>query len=202
MPPELLKLYPSLQLRLRILIRWLILPLPKINKTLPTSGRILDVGCGYGLTTLYFALANPNRYLVGSDINSVRINLAQKISRYFANVKFVEQNLVGDTDNFDTVIAIDLLHHLSLSDQKVFFSNVRSVLKPGGLLIIKEMNTVPKLKYYFNYLHDKLAYFKSSTNYLSPLKLSQLLIGSGFHIIKKQNLANIFYAHYLYVASI
>jgi cyclopropane fatty-acyl-phospholipid synthase-like methyltransferase len=197
---KLLKLYPPFLLRLRIMVRWLILPLEKINQVLPVSGRILDVGCGYGLTTLYFALTNPARNLVGSDIDSYRLNLAKKISRSITNVEFIKQNLTGNSTGFDTIIAIDLLHHLSLANQNKFFSKIRSTLKPGGLLIIKEMNTTPKLKYYFNYLHDKLAYSKSSVHYLSPQKLSQLLIQSGFHIIKKQDISNIFYAHYLYVA--
>lgn len=44
---------------------------------LPTEGRILDVGCGFGLFAAYFAQTQPQRIITGVDSNARRIAMAQ-----------------------------------------------------------------------------------------------------------------------------
>ncbi len=48
-----------------------------MNLVLPGEGRILDVGCGFGLFSAYFALVCPDRRMVGVDPSARRIGMAR-----------------------------------------------------------------------------------------------------------------------------
>ncbi|MBE7560743.1 methyltransferase [bacterium] len=52
--------------------------LERIEAHLPTNGRILDVGCGFGLFDLYFALTSPQREIIRVDINRRRLAVARQ----------------------------------------------------------------------------------------------------------------------------
>ena len=47
--------------------------LDEIGQYLPCQGRVLDIGCGFGLFSLYFAATRPGLYLRGFDLNPNRI---------------------------------------------------------------------------------------------------------------------------------
>lgn len=64
-------------------VRFLIMNLrilEEIEQYLPRDGRVLDVGCGFGLFSLYFASCAPKRSLVSFDINARRIGVARRSS--------------------------------------------------------------------------------------------------------------------------
>ncbi len=48
---------------------------------LPDAGRILDVGCGFGLFAAYFGQTHPRREIVGIDPNARRIAMAERVAR-------------------------------------------------------------------------------------------------------------------------
>src|SRR5437016_2449039 len=47
---------------------------------LPERGRILDVGCGFGLFAGYFGQTHPERRIVGVDPDARRIKLARRVA--------------------------------------------------------------------------------------------------------------------------
>src|SRR6478735_1152873 len=47
---------------------------------LPDEGRILDIGCGFGLFAAYFGQTQPARQIVGVDPNAERIATARRVS--------------------------------------------------------------------------------------------------------------------------
>src|SRR5260221_13990990 len=46
---------------------------------LPDEGRILDIGCGFGLFAAYFGQTQPGRRIVGVDPNERRIEMARRV---------------------------------------------------------------------------------------------------------------------------
>lgn len=191
--------YPLFIPRIYAFIRSKILPIKAINKFIPKNGRILDVGCGYGLTTTYFAKSQKNRIVIGSEINSKRINIARKISKNIPNISFKVNNLLPKNQKFDTIIAIDLLHHISTSEKKIFLNECKQNLNTNGLLIIKDIDTKPFLKFLWTYIHDLLlTKFKPLDFYSSP-KMSSFLKCHKFRIIKQRVLKNILYPHIIYI---
>jgi SAM-dependent methyltransferase len=104
-----------------------------------SGGKVLDVATGSGdfIDTLMKALKNYDCF-VGIDISRKDLESAEKRFRE-RSVKLVEMNaesLEFDDNSFDTVSMAYSLHHLVRIDKVL--AEMRSVLKPGGHLIIQE----------------------------------------------------------------
>lgn len=195
-----INLYPLFWPRFYVFLRSIILPISKIESLLPKKGLILDVGCGYGFTSIYFALKNKNRKIIGSEINKKRVLTAQKISTSIPNLSFKTSDLINkDKALFDAIIAIDLLHHINLSKKEILLKDTYLKLKPGGFLILKDIDTKPLLKYLWNYLHDLIMTKFSKLYFLSSSKTKSLLIKNNFKIIKQGKLFSFLYPHVYYV---
>src|SRR5205085_7145178 len=52
--------------------------LDEIGQYLPEAGPVLDIGCGFGLFSLYYAATAPRRFVRGLDMNGRRIALARR----------------------------------------------------------------------------------------------------------------------------
>src|SRR2546428_8992252 len=52
--------------------------LEEIGQYLPPAGPVLDIGCGFGLFSLYYAATGPARFLRGLDVSARRIALARR----------------------------------------------------------------------------------------------------------------------------
>src|SRR5207244_9860458 len=66
--------------------------LEEIGQYLPPSGAVLDIGCGFGLFSLYYAAAAPARFVRGVDLNPRRIAMARRAAARLAidNVAYEE----------------------------------------------------------------------------------------------------------------
>ena len=93
--------------------------------------RVLDIGCGYGWHCRYFAEMGAKE-VVGIDISEKMIARAREMTndpRISYSVVALE-DFTNEPHSFDLVISSLALHYVS--DLKVAFSNVNSLLKTGG----------------------------------------------------------------------
>src|SRR5437899_10850935 len=58
--------------------------LDEIGQYLPASGPVLDIGCGFGLFSLYYAATAPARFVRGVDLKPRRIALARRAAARLA----------------------------------------------------------------------------------------------------------------------
>lgn len=119
-----------------------------IRSLLPSSGRVLDLGCGEGLYALLFA--SEGYEVTGIDISSSAVRWARR--------RAVEQGLpnahfeVGDVtrlsafygkkygEQFDVVLSVHCYHCLSdASDRIAHLREAWRVLKPGGVFVFDNM---------------------------------------------------------------
>jgi 2-polyprenyl-3-methyl-5-hydroxy-6-metoxy-1,4-benzoquinol methylase len=145
------------------LVRFSILR-PKIlsvmDLLLTDEGRILDVGCGFGLFAAYFGQTQPRRRIVGVDPSARRIGLARDVA---TRLGLREHSfVVGDVRDadvagpFDAAYVLDVMHHLPIGDQRRVLERLRGLLVPGGMLLLKDITTEPRTGLLFTEVLDRL----------------------------------------------
>ena len=111
--------------------------------SLAPGGDLLDVGCGPGTITVDFARRVAPGRVVGLDASAEVIDKARALAAAegVLNVEFV----VGDAystgladDSFDVVHAHQILHHLA--DPVEVLREMRRVVKPGGVVAVREVD--------------------------------------------------------------
>jgi SAM-dependent methyltransferase len=154
---------------------------------LPDEGRILDVGCGFGLFAAYFGQTHPTRHIVGIDPNSRRIDLARGVAVRLGldSHRFV----VGDVRDakldgpFEAAYVLDVMHHLPLADQKPTLERLRAALAPGGVLLVKDITTEPRFGLRFTEALDRLMVgFREPLSYRHHHEWRAMLVGLGFRV--------------------
>ncbi|MDQ3074167.1 MAG: class I SAM-dependent methyltransferase [Pseudomonadota bacterium] len=101
--------------------------------------RILDMGCGAGWTSVFFAKRGYE--VVGQEISQDMIDLANENKAQhhlderlsFVCRDYEETSAAGD---FDAVVFFDCLHHAD--DERAALASAHRALKPGGIVITHE----------------------------------------------------------------
>ena len=127
---------------------------------IPTEARILDAGCGTGFfAEMVYHQGYKNLTLV--DISKGMLKKAKK--RFHGKgVEIIRgdiaeiDTLLGEKQKFDVVLCITVLHYLKLTgDLKRFFSAVKRILAPQGVLIVFEFEPVETIRCSFKKVRIK-----------------------------------------------
>ena len=189
-------------------IRFLILRqsfLEAIGQYFPDSGDILDLGCGFGLFSLYYAMMSPGRRVTGVDLNPRRIAMAQRCAAALGvtNATYVAQDAVAwrGTRTFDAIYMLDLVHHLPKASVEDTLRKIADLLAPGGVLIVKDVADRPAYKALFTLALDRLMVGMEPIHYWSVDELASLLRLLGFDV-KVHPIRDVLpYPHVLYVCT-
>jgi len=198
----------SLIVRLYARVRFLILRqtfLQVIGQYLPRSGRVLDLGCGFGLFSLYFAIDSPERELTGVDRDPDRIDAARACAAKLgvSNVEYAAQNALDwkSSDQFDAIFMLDLIHHLPKPEVEAFLARVTRLLAPGGTLLLKDVSNRPRYKMWFTLILDRLMVGFEPIHYWDPRELCALVERLGY-TVRRQTINDLLpYPHMLYVCT-
>jgi 2-polyprenyl-3-methyl-5-hydroxy-6-metoxy-1,4-benzoquinol methylase len=145
--------------RLHVLVRWLTCPFPAVVEVLPSSGRVLEVGCGHGLFSGYLAQRSPGLQVHGVDIDADKIAVAAA-SEPPAGGRL--DFAVGDSGSvpdgpWDAVVLVDVLYLLDETAQRALLESCAAVLAPGGVLVVKDMAIRPRWKARWNAMQEALS---------------------------------------------
>lgn len=103
-----------------------------------TRLNVLDLGCGIGQTDSF--LVNKFRTLCGIDIANTAVERARTLNPTVDYKVYDGLNLPFSDGTFDIIITICVMHHLPLTQRNKFISEMKRVLKNGGLIMIFEHN--------------------------------------------------------------
>ncbi|MBW2003224.1 MAG: class I SAM-dependent methyltransferase [Deltaproteobacteria bacterium] len=114
------------------------------TKTKAKKARVLDIGCGFGLMSIFFQNFGAAE-VIGVDVNDEKITgfktLLEILGLENGSIKaeFGDTLNIGYSDEeFDVIIANDVLSHVR--DLGVFLEEVRRLLRPDGRLYIYDDN--------------------------------------------------------------
>lgn len=160
--------------RAHVGVRWRSAPFAEVAAQLPPAGRVLEIGCGHGLFLAYAAELDPQRRLVGVDIDPEKIAdgsvaLAGLGGRVRLAVAESGQLPAGP---WDAIVFLDVLYLLDPQAQRDLLQRCAAALTPGGVLLVKEMAEMPAWKARWNRAQETLA-----------VKVLRITAGHEFHFV-------------------
>jgi 2-polyprenyl-3-methyl-5-hydroxy-6-metoxy-1,4-benzoquinol methylase len=177
--------------------------LEEIGQYLPAGGRVLDLGCGFGLFSLYYASQHPRLQIEGIDLNPRRIAMAREAAAKLAlpNVRYD----VGNASEFrggrpyDAAYMLDIVHHIPAETVRPLLDQVAKALLPGGRLLIKDVEDRPVWKRWFTHALDWLMDPRSPVRYWGGAELQAVLEEVGFTVYRHRMVDILPYPHILYI---
>jgi 2-polyprenyl-3-methyl-5-hydroxy-6-metoxy-1,4-benzoquinol methylase len=136
--------------RLHVRGRWRSCPFVEVEQLVPTRGRVLDLGCGHGVFSLYLGLTSPDRAVTGVDVDIDKVRVGRDaVGR--AGVVNVELRAVEPgwrvTGEWDAITVVDVLYLLGPDEARAQLEAAARALAPGGVVVVKEIDTAPRWKY-------------------------------------------------------
>ncbi len=136
-----------------------ICPFEVLIAAVPEGARVLDAGCGSGLFLGLLARAGRISHGFGFDASTEALTLANQMkARHpqgelldFVHLDAAQPWPQGD---FDVVSVIDLMHHVPEDQQRTVIHEAARRVKPGGLLLYKDMAADPRWLAWASILHD------------------------------------------------
>jgi SAM-dependent methyltransferase len=177
--------------------------LDEIGQYLPHSGDVLDVGCGFGLFSLYYAQLLPGASFHGLDLDARRIGIAREASRRLGlgNVQYA----VADARDFRAAreyaaaYMLDIVHHVEPAAVRPLFGELHAALAPGGCLLVKDVDSRPAHKRWFTHALDLLVSPGHPPHYWAADQLQGALEEAGFRVARHAMVDILPYPHVLYV---
>lgn len=123
--------------------------MPNVVEKLESGGRVLDVGCGVGRVSATIAKAFPRSTVVGLDPDEESIRQAREAIQsqgFSKQVEFVATTTgqYEPDEAFDLITACDCVHDFAKPVQTL--REMRSLLKPDGILFIVEPRAADRLE--------------------------------------------------------
>jgi ubiquinone/menaquinone biosynthesis C-methylase UbiE len=139
--------------------------------------KILDFGSGVGTSTPHFRALFPDARIVCADVSRESLEIAQ--SRFPGAAEYVELNsntLPFDDETFDVAFTACVFHHIDHAEHPGLISELRRVLKPGGLCFIFEHNPLNPL----TVRAVKTCSYDENARLIGGRKMRRLLSAAGF----------------------
>ena len=119
-------------------------------------GEVLDVATGRGQLALFLVDAGRAERVVGFDWDERKIALAARAAG--DQGRFETRDLKTDElPSADTVLLIDVLHYLPRADQDALLARAAAALRPGGRLIVRELDPGRGIRSRFAALAERIA---------------------------------------------
>ncbi len=177
--------------------------LDEVGQYLPRRGRVLDLGCGFGLFSLYYASVRPAIEIEGIDLNPRRIAMARKAALRLGlrNARYEVGNATDFRGGrlFDAAYMLDIIHHIPPETVRPLLEQMAKALPTGARLLIKDVDTHPAWKRWFTHALDRLMDPATPVRYWGGEELQGLLEETGFTVYRHLMVDILPYPHILYV---
>ncbi len=181
-------------------LRARICPFEEILRRIPRDDSVLDVGCGIGLLSVLATELAGAATCVGVDVSAEAISAARSVNASRGKLRFevAADNQWGD-DLYGTALCVDVLHHVPRPSRAEFVAKLCAAVRPGGIVLLKEISPRPRWKCFCNFLHD-LIMARQCVSCTPAETVGGWLEEAGMTIRETQRIDRLWYSHYLLVA--
>lgn len=142
------------------------------EKLLPKSGKVIDIGCGYGFMAHILAWTSGEREVIGIDHDEDKIRVAQQTPTITPNLRFEVRNaLEYELPVADVFTLMDVLHYLPETAQRTLILKCLNSLSDGGLLMIRdadaELQDRQKGTWLTEFFSTRFGFNKTNSNQLT-----------------------------------
>lgn len=148
--------------RLKTVYRPCIAPLDDLLGHIPVGARVFDIGCGNGALLALVAAYRQPAAIGGVDLDPGLIERAGILLRQVDEsvqpdlAVYDGETLPRSLAGYDTVLLVDVLHHVPPDRQAAFLAAIHAGMAPGATLILKDMDADARPWVWCNRLHDRL----------------------------------------------
>jgi SAM-dependent methyltransferase len=172
-----------------LLGRLAILPLGRLDAPLRgLSGVVLSLGSGHGILERYLTEINPSVSVEGFELAGDRVEAAAATGDRAPRVTIHHADVtqLDDARTYDAAIAVDVLHHVPADDHPRVAKAVAERLRPGGTLLVKDMDVEPRWKWAWNRMHDRLVSGSEPTYCRPPEQIAAVFEAAGLRTVDIQ----------------
>ena len=155
-------------------------------KDMPQGRTILDVGCGNGLFSAFWA---GTHRMVGVDFS---INMLKLARRNGLEVYHADANtLPFANDQFDAVICAEVIQHFE--DALPVLGEMARVVKPGGWVLVSTLNAHSLVRRSFRAVYHRLPFVKGPGFSTVLRTLDQMVDYGNMYSLKKDKVALVYF---------
>jgi cyclopropane fatty-acyl-phospholipid synthase-like methyltransferase len=144
--------------KIKIAYRPYICPFDRLLALIPPHGKIFDIGCGSGMFLMLAAEFTRPAQLGGIEVSSELVQNATELLKSYQlplDLQLYDGVTLPDSIKaYDLIFLIDVLHHISPTNQIPFLRNIYDKMGAGSKLVLKDIDGAQKLWSYFNKMHD------------------------------------------------
>jgi uncharacterized protein (DUF2062 family)/trans-aconitate methyltransferase len=168
---------------------------------LPSEGRLLDLGCGRGIVFSLVLGAReqlakgrypegwappPRLTFHGIEGRSKVVEAACEALDGQAEIEIADLR-TADFPQADAILLLDVLHYLAAADQEAVLSKAVSVLRPGGVLLIRDADAAAGWRFTAARFQERFSalvrrHWKQRFHYRSAAEWGELLKMSGLTV--------------------
>lgn len=156
---DVLALYAGSPLSVRAFVRGrtLLSDLESIERYVPESGTVVDLGCGHGLFANLMALRSKRRRVIGMDLAPEKIGIATTTIRHRDNLDFICADFFeAHIPDCDAITIVDVLYLMPAEEQLRILRECRRKLGDGGLLVWKSQERRPRWKFALTWCQEMI----------------------------------------------
>src|SRR5690606_30047294 len=143
------------------------------------QGTVLSLGSGLSMLERYIAELEPGLSFEGIDLDHTKVELIARIRHLSPRVTLRHgdatrlDEVIGGT-TYDAVLVCDALHHFTGDVHVDVARSVADAVRPGGVVIVKDLDVGPAWKYHWNRIHDRIVAGPEAIHCRTPAEMGAL----------------------------
>jgi predicted exporter/SAM-dependent methyltransferase len=111
---------------------------PRLAALADNPQRILDIGCGYGVPSVWLLELFPSATVLGIDPDAERVRIARSVLGPRGDIRPGRAPDLGELPGgADTALVLDIIHMLSDTEWEETLAHLHDKLIPGGRLVVR-----------------------------------------------------------------